>query len=102
LLADEAGTHPLHRAALGDRRFAETVLTRAFTGRYARVLRNRFADRYDADAVFGFPEVAMMTAPLQAAALKVGDPHGVALWAGAGFHNAKAAPAADIMRELAS
>ena len=40
LLADEAGTHPTHRAALRDAAFAETVVTRAFTGRYARALRN--------------------------------------------------------------
>jgi hypothetical protein len=29
------------------------------------------------------------------------DPHGTALWAGAGFRAAKAAPAAVIVRELA-
>lgn len=101
LLADEAGTNPVHRAALCDRKFTETVLTRAFTGRYARALRNRFVDRHAADAVFGFPEIATMTAPIQAAAVKLGDPHGVALLAGTAFHHAKAGPAADIVRELA-
>jgi nitronate monooxygenase len=44
----------------------------------------------------------MLTAPLQAAALKMGDPHGVGLWAGAGFRNAKTGPAAAIVRELAA
>jgi nitronate monooxygenase len=33
--------------------------------------------------------------------VRLGDPHGTALWAGAGFRHAKAAPAADIVRELA-
>jgi nitronate monooxygenase len=73
LLADEAGTNPVHRAALRDPNFAQTVVTRADTGRYARALRNRFIDEHEADAVFGFPEVAKMIAPLQAAALKVSD-----------------------------
>jgi nitronate monooxygenase len=100
LLADEAGTNPVHRAALRDPQFTQTVVTRAFTGRYARALSNRFIDKHDADAVSGFPQVAMMTAPLQAAAVKVGDPHGAGLWAGASFRNAKTGPVADIVREL--
>jgi nitronate monooxygenase len=42
-----------------------------------------------------------MTGPIQAAAVKVGDPHGAALWAGAAFHHAKTGSAADIVGELA-
>lgn len=101
LLADEAGTNPVHRGALCNPRFTETVVTRVFTGRYARALRNRFIEFHDDESIFGFPQVAMMTAPLQAAALKVGDPHGAALWAGTAFRHAKRGPAADIVRELA-
>jgi nitronate monooxygenase len=101
LLADEAGTNPVHRAALRDPQFTRTVVTRAFTGRYGRALRNRFTDKHEPEAIFGFPQVAMMTAPIQATAVELGDPHGAALWAGAAFHHAKAAPAADIVRELA-
>ena len=46
MLSPEAGTSDAHRAALsaGDR---ITVVTRAFTGRPARGLRNTFIDRYD-------------------------------------------------------
>ncbi|BBY11729.1 oxidoreductase [Mycobacterium marseillense] len=101
LLANEAGTNSVHRAALCDPRFTETVLTRAFTGRYARALRNRFIDMHDDDATFGFPEVAMMTGPIQAAAVKLGDPHGVGMWAGTAFRTARTGSAADIVRALA-
>lgn len=101
LLADEAGTNPAHRAALRDPTFTETVMTRAFTGRYARALRNGFIEKHDCDAVFGFPDVAMMTAPIQEAAVKLGDPHGIALWAGTAFRHTKTGPAADIVRALA-
>jgi len=100
LLADEAGTHPLHRAALCDPQFEQTAVTHAFTGRYARALRNRFIDQHDEHAVFGFPEVAMMTGPIQAAALELGDPHGLALWAGVAFKHAKPGSAVDIVRDL--
>jgi nitronate monooxygenase len=101
LLADEAGTNPVHRAALRDPQFTETVVTRAFTGRYARALRNRFIDKHDAHAVFGFPHAAMITAPLQAAAVKLGDPHGAGMWTGAAYRNVRTGSATDIVRELA-
>jgi nitronate monooxygenase len=102
LLADEAGTNPVHRAALRDPQFDRTVLTRAFTGRYARALRNRFIDEHEQHAIIGFPGVARMTAPILAAAVRNGDPHGTSLWAGTAFKQAKTGSAGDIVRELAA
>jgi nitronate monooxygenase len=100
LLADEAGTHPTHKAALRDEAFAETVVTRAFTGRYARALRNGFVDRYGKQAPFGFPQIGLMTAPLQSAAGTADDPHGMALWAGTNFRQARKGCVAEIFRSL--
>jgi nitronate monooxygenase len=100
LLAHETGTNPVHRAALTSPEFTETVLTRAFTGRYARGLRNRFIEEHEDEALFGFPEVGMLTGPIQVAAVKAGDPHGTSLWAGTEFRKARAGPAADIIGDL--
>jgi nitronate monooxygenase len=100
LLADEAGTHPTHRAALRDEAFPDTVVTRAFTGRYARALRNGFVDRYGKQAPFGFPQIGLMTAPLQSAAGDADDPHGMALWAGTNFRQARNGCVAEIFRSL--
>jgi nitronate monooxygenase len=100
LLADEAGTHPTHRAALRDAGFAQTVVTRAFTGRYARALRNGFVERYCKHAPFGFPQIGLMTAPLQSAAGDADDPHGMALWAGTKFRLARKGCVAEIFRSL--
>jgi nitronate monooxygenase len=101
LLADEAGSSPVHRAALQDPQFTETVITRCFSGRYARGLRNRFIDEHDAEAPFGYPEIHYLTSPLRAAAVRAGDPHGTNVWAGTGFQKIKAAPVAEIMADLA-
>ncbi len=101
LLADEAGSSPVHRAALQDPQFTETAVTRCFSGRYARGLRNRFISEHDADAPFGYPEIHYMTSPVRAAAVRAGDPHGTNVWAGTGFQKAKAASVADIMASLA-
>ncbi len=99
LLADEAGTHPVHRAALVDTVFTHTGRTRAFTGRWARGLSNRFM-REHGDAPAGYPHVHRLTAPLRAAALAAGDVQAAQLWAGTGYQGIRSAPARQIIRSL--
>jgi nitronate monooxygenase len=100
LLADEAGSSPVHRAALADPAFTETVVTRCFSGRYARGLRNRFVDEHDADAPVGYPEIHYLTSPVRQASVRAGDPHATNIWAGTGYRKAIAAPVADIFASL--
>lgn len=100
LLADEAGSSPVHRAALVSPEFTETVVTKAFSGRYARGLRNRFVDDHDAQAPLAYPQVHYLTSPLRAAAVRAGDPHGVNIWAGTGFRLAEPGPVAAIIEKL--
>jgi nitronate monooxygenase len=99
LLADEAGTRPVHRAALlaGDR---DTVVTRAFTGQPARGLRNRFTDAYSPGAPVGYPAVHHLTAPIRAAAVRAGDPEAVNLWAGTAYAAATPGSTAEIVDRL--
>jgi nitronate monooxygenase len=101
LLCDEAGTNGVHRSALTDQQFAETVVTRAFSGRYARGLANDFTTRYDAVAPPGYPEVNQMTGPLRRAAVAAGDPHGTNLWAGTSWRRIGGGRAGDIVAALA-
>jgi nitronate monooxygenase len=93
----EAGTTPAHRAALRSAR--PTALTRAFTGRTARGIENRFMGAY-ADAPAAYPEVHFLTAPIRAAARAAGDGELVNLWAGTGYGSAHAEPAADVVRRV--
>src|SRR5262249_55050710 len=57
LLAEEAGTSETHRAALRGPERRTTVLTRAFTGRPARGLRNCFIERHGHEAPLGYPAI---------------------------------------------
>jgi nitronate monooxygenase len=100
LLADEAGTRPVQRAAMLSGRFTDTVVTRAFTGHPARGLRNRFTDTYSARAPLGYPAVHHLTAPIRAAAARAHDPEAVNLWAGTAHAEARPGPAAAIVRRL--
>jgi nitronate monooxygenase len=95
LRCPEAGTRAVHREALADPRYTETVVTRAFSGRPARGLRNRFADRH-ADAPAAYPEINNATRLLRAA----GDPEATNLWAGTGWRSAQARPAAEVVELL--
>jgi nitronate monooxygenase len=77
-----------------------TVVTRAFTGRPARGLRNRFTDTYSAIAPVGYPIVHHLTAPIRAAAARRGDPEAMSLWAGTAHAEARPGPAAEILSRL--
>ncbi len=87
LRCPESGAHPAYQAALADPRFAATAVTRAFSGRPARGLVNRFmADHQDAPAAY--PEINNATRPIRAAAAAAGDVDRMSLWAGQGFRAA--------------
>jgi nitronate monooxygenase len=99
LLAPEAGTNPAHRAALASPS-ARTGLTRAFTGRLARGIVNRFMEEHPDDAPVAYPQINHATSPLRAAARAAEDGGGFNLWAGQAFPLAVARPAAETVRAL--
>lgn len=100
LRCPEAGTSQVHRAALATD--TPTMLTRAFTGRRARGLRNRFLVRHTATAPTGYPEIHYATAPLRAEARAAGNPDEVNLWAGQTHELAPELPAGELVAALAA
>lgn len=100
LTAAEAGTKAAHRQATLDPRRRETVLTRTFSGRPARGLRNRFIDEMSVHAVVGYPQVNQMTGPLRAAAHAAGDDEHLSLWAGTRTDQCREETAADVVARL--
>jgi nitronate monooxygenase len=97
LLCPEAGTPPAHRAAL--KTMERTAITRAFTGRRARGLTNRFL-REHPDAPSAYPQIATLTGPIRAAARAADDGDGFQLWAGQGFRLAREIPAEQVVADL--
>ncbi|WP_138946939.1 nitronate monooxygenase [Plantibacter sp. M259] len=100
LRATESGASPLHKAALADRRYTVTAITRAFTGRPARALVNQFVVDHDAASPSGYPALHHLTKPLRAAALAAGDASALNLWAGQRWETARDAPLASILAAL--
>ncbi|GGT03459.1 nitronate monooxygenase [Streptomyces chromofuscus] len=101
LRTHESGASAPHKQALADPAFDATVVTRAFTGRPARALRNRFTDRYDSVAPAGYPAVHHLTAALRRAAAAAGDKHVLHLWAGTGYRQARQERTAETLHRLA-
>jgi nitronate monooxygenase len=99
LRCPESGAQPLHKAALADPAFTGTAVTRAFTGRPARGLANRFMTDHPG-APGAYPEVHFATRPLRAAAAAAGDTGRMNLWAGEGYRAATERPAAEIVELL--
>jgi nitronate monooxygenase len=100
MLTPEAGTSAAHREALAAP--AVTALTRAFSGRSARGIVNRFLREHDREAPRGYPEVHHLTAPLRAAARERGDADTINLWAGQAHVLAEPSPAGELVARLAA
>lgn len=98
MLCPEAGTSSAHREAL--RSDGETSLTRAFTGRLARGIRNEFMDAHTPAAPIAYPEIHYVTAPIRKAARERGEASLLNLWAGETYRLARESPAGDIVRQL--
>lgn len=99
MLAPEAGTAAAIRSALRGSR--PTELTRAFSGRRARGIVNRFMEQHGPYSPIAYPDVHHLTTPIRAAARENGDPEAVNLWAGQAYPLLREAPAGEIVRRIA-
>ena len=98
----ESGVTPTHKKAVASMDGDETTITRAFTGKPARAVRNRFTSAADEQGwtLLPFPIQAKLTAPLRAASEAVGSPDHVAAWSGQAGSLARPVPAAELVRTL--
>ena len=99
LACPESGAHPAYKALLRQGSELSTTLTRAFTGRHGRVLRNRLVNAlhaYEAELP-GFPLQLFLTQELRQAAHQRGLTDFMALWAGQGCHLCEERPAAELI-----
>jgi nitronate monooxygenase len=104
----ESGASPAYKAAVlaaatGGTGADTTAITRAFSGRPARGLRNRFMAAIDPhdEAILPYPWQNAATRPLRAAAAAAGRADLQNLWAGQGVARARALPAATLLATLA-
>ena len=100
LLCPEAGTSPPYRAALREARDDATVITRAFSGRAARGLSNRFTREMADVPLAPYPVQNSLTREIRAAAVKASDPGLLSLWAGQAAALAREMPAGQLLAQI--
>jgi nitronate monooxygenase len=101
LRCPESGAPDALKEALGAERHTRTAVTRAFSGRRARALVNAMVEDHPG-APAAYPEINNATRPLRAASAQAGDAGHMSLYAGSGFHAARARPAAEVVDWLLS
>lgn len=102
LVCPESGAAPVYRATLLAAGADSTVITRAFSGRPARGLRNEFIARLEGreEAILPYPVQNALTRPMRTAAAKLGQAGFLSLWAGQGVARCRAMPAGQLVRRL--
>jgi len=102
LLSPEAGTSSSYRAALQGPGRDDTTLTKAFSGRHARGLRNDFLERLEGrdEMIPDFPIPNALSRPMRQAAAKQGKADYLSLWAGQAAALAQPEPVAAIVSRV--
>jgi nitronate monooxygenase len=105
LTCNEAGVADAYKEAILNAREDQTRVTRAFSGRPARGIVNRFMAEVESseapDSILPFPLQNALTRPLRAAAAKQDRAEFLSLWAGQGARMARRQTAAELVARLA-
>lgn len=85
--ATESGIHPLYKRALFESTEDQTVITKNFSGRPARGIKNNFIKEFDESGVkpLSFPVQNAATRTIRDEASKQGNIEYMSLWAGQGL-----------------
>lgn len=102
LCCPESGCSELWKQTLRNAGPDSTELTRAFTGRYARALTNRFIRdfRPDADNIPAYPIQNILTRDIRTAAAAAGRTEFLSYWAGQGVGMIRSLPAGELVETL--
>jgi nitronate monooxygenase len=98
----ESGASEVYKRAILAAREDTTVVTRAFSGRPARGLKNTFIASLDdrQGAILPYPLQNALTRPMRTAAAQQGLADYLSLWAGQGVARACVMPAGDLVARL--
>jgi nitronate monooxygenase len=101
LASPESGASEAHKQAILAAKLDTTVVTRAFSGRPARGLRNAFVDLVNGSGfILPYPLQNALTRAMRTAAAHQGIADYLSLWAGQGVGRATGTPAGELVASL--
>lgn len=101
LASAESALHEFEKDRLRNASEKDIVLTKSFSGRYARGLKNAFTDALDnSTCILPYPYQNKITGPLRAAARLRQDPELVSIWTGQSESSYSRASAGSIITDL--
>jgi nitronate monooxygenase len=102
LACDESGANAAYVKALRNAHEDQTIITRAFSGRPARHLRNTFTDQWNSAGLkpMSFPWQNTLTRAMRRAGSAVNDNSVLSQWTGQGIRLLRQGSATKIMNEL--
>lgn len=102
LTCKESGAHSLHKDAILHSSEEDIILTRAFSGKWARGIKNTFTTEMDRDGVFiaDFPVQNNLTKGIRKEASIQNNRNYMSLWSGQNPRMAKQQKVEDLMKEV--
>lgn len=102
LCCEESGIHPEYKKLLLNTKKDNTILTRAFSGKLARGLRNKFIERMKAheNSILNYPIQNALTTSMRKEASKQNNTDFMSMWAGQGVSLCRPISASTLIEEL--
>ncbi|WP_339253232.1 nitronate monooxygenase [Sporosarcina sp. FSL W8-0480] len=100
LATEESGAHPLYKQAVLDATENNTVLTKSFSGKSARGIRNQFIDMMNGVPIAPYPYQNDLTKKIRTEAAAKGRPEFMSLWAGESVHETVSGTVMEIVEKF--
>jgi len=101
LASQESALQPFEKERLENVTEKEIVLTKSFSGRYARGIKNKFIESIeDSGYIMPYPYQNKLTNELRRVAKTVNNAEFVSIWAGQSVHNYSRLSTEDILKKL--
>ncbi len=100
LATDESGAHPVYKQAVLAAGEGSTVVTKAFSGKMARGINNRFISEMNDAVIAPYPYQNDLTKEIREAAAQQGKSDFMSLWAGESVHLSTGGKLKDIIESL--
>ena len=101
LTCPEAGTSKIHKNYLLNEQKRKTKITKAFSGRMARGINNKFIEEMSEKTIFPFPIQNSITTPLRRVSQNKNNGEFINLWAGTNFNKVRDLSAKELLKKLA-